>query len=77
MENNNPTQMTDIELKKLETRVDDLLHTCDKLITENQSLRQQQDTLISDRANLVEKNELARSRVESMITRLKSLEARS
>lgn len=77
MENYSPTQMTDIELKKLETRVDDLLGTCDQLIGENKSLRQQQETLVSDRANLIEKNELAKSRVESMITRLKSLEARS
>lgn len=77
MDNNNPTQMTDIELKKLETRVEDLLATCDQLISENKSLRQQQEALITDRANLIEKNELARSRVESMITRLKSLEARS
>lgn len=77
MENHNPTQMTDIELKKLETRVDDLLQTCDKLMNENKSLRQQQETLFSERANLIEKNELARTRVEAMITRLKSLEGHS
>jgi len=75
MDNNNPTQMTDIELKKLETRVDDLLGTCDKLVSENKSLRHQQVTLVSERAHLIEKNELARTRVESMITRLKSLES--
>jgi cell division protein ZapB len=75
MDNNNPTQMTDIELKKLETRVEDLLSTCSKLLNENKSLRHQQETLVSERAHLIEKNELARSRVESMITRLKSLES--
>jgi len=75
MDNSNPTQMTDIELKKLETRVDDLLGTCDKLVSENKSLRHQQETLVSERAHLIEKNELARTRVESMITRLKSLES--
>ena len=75
MDNKNPTQMTDIELKKLETRVDDLLGTCDKLMSENKSLRHQQETLVSERAHLIEKNELARTRVESMITRLKSLES--
>ncbi|HEY5734312.1 MAG TPA: TIGR02449 family protein [Gammaproteobacteria bacterium] len=75
MDNNNPTQMTDIELKKLETRVEDLLSTCSKLMNENKSLRHQQETLVSERAHLIEKNELARSRVESMITRLKSLES--
>lgn len=77
MDGNNQTQMTDIELKKLETRVDDLLQTCSKLMNENKSLRQQQETLVSERANLIEKNELARTRVEAMITRLKSLEAHS
>ncbi|TNF92623.1 MAG: TIGR02449 family protein [Gammaproteobacteria bacterium] len=76
MENNNPTQLTDIELKKLETRVDDLLGTCDKLIAENRSLRHQQESLVAERASLIEKNELARTRVEAMITRLKSMEAR-
>ena len=75
MDNSNPTQMTDIELKKLETRVDDLLSTCNKLMSENKSLRHQQETLVSERAHLIEKNELARTRVESMITRLKSLES--
>lgn len=75
MDNNNPTQMTDIELKKLETRVDDLLNTCNKLMSENKSLRHQQNTLVTERSHLIEKNELARSRVESMITRLKSLES--
>lgn len=75
MESNNPTQMTDIELKKLETRVDDLLSTCSKLMNENKSLRHQQESLVSERSHLIEKNELARTRVESMITRLKSLES--
>ena len=75
MENNNPTQMTDIELKKLETRVEDLLGTCSKLMNENKSLRHQQETLVTERSHLIEKNELARTRVESMITRLKSLES--
>lgn len=77
MMDNNPTQITDIELKKLETRIDNLLNTCSKLITENKSLRHQQEALISERAHLIKKNELARTRVESMITRLKSLESHS
>ena len=55
MDNKNPTQMTDIELKKLETRVDDLLKTCNELMNENKSLRHQQETLVSERAHLIEK----------------------
>jgi cell division protein ZapB len=37
-------------------------------------LRARQATLVDDRAQLVEKTELVRSKVESMISRLKSLE---
>ncbi len=70
-------QITNIELQKLETRVDDLLQTCSKLVNENKSLRRQQETLVTERANLVEKNRLARTRIEAMITRLKSLETHS
>jgi cell division protein ZapB len=44
------------------------------LKTENKSLRNQQDTLVADRANLIEKNEKARTRVEAMISRLKAME---
>jgi len=68
------TQPIDIELKKLENRVDELIHVCDRLTGENHSLREQHKTLFSARKNLMEKNELVRTRVESMITRLRSME---
>lgn len=77
MENNNPIQVTNTELEKLEARVNDLLQTYERLVSENKALRQQQETLVTERASLIEKNELARSRVETMITRLKSLETHS
>lgn len=77
MDSNNQTQMTNIELKKLETHVDGLLQTCSRLTNENQSLRRQQETLVTERASLIEKNRLARTRIEAMITRLKSLEIHS
>jgi cell division protein ZapB len=44
------------------------------LSEENRSLRAQQEQLSGERAQLLAKNEQARSRVEAMITRLKSLE---
>ena len=71
----NTTQQADIELKRLETHVSDLLSTCQQLNDENQLLRQQHQTLTAERANLIQKNEQARSRVEAMINRLKSLES--
>jgi cell division protein ZapB len=45
-----------------------------RLADENRSLRQGQEQLTNERAQLLNKNELARSRVEAMINRLKSLE---
>ena len=41
------------------------------------ALRAQQQNWTTERAKLIEKNELAKSRVESMIVRLKSLEQES
>ncbi|MES9927390.1 MAG: TIGR02449 family protein, partial [Candidatus Thiodiazotropha sp. 6PDIVS] len=48
---------------------------CSYLKDENKSLRMRQDNLVAERAALIEKTELARTRVEAMITRLKSMEA--
>ncbi len=62
------------ELKRLEQRVDALVRVCDQLQDENRSLRQRQDVLTSERANLLQKNEQVRARVEAMIGRLKAME---
>jgi len=64
----------EVDLKALEVRVDELIRACDFLKEENKSLKLKQDSLISERAALIEKTELAKTRIESMITRLKSLE---
>ncbi len=66
--------MTEIDLKRLEERVESLISTCDLLKDENQALRVSQESLVGERAELIEKTELARKKVEAMITRLKSLE---
>ncbi len=62
------------ELKRLEKRVDALVGVCDQLQDENKSLKQRQDVLTSERANLLQKNEQVRARVEAMIGRLKAME---
>lgn len=62
------------ELKAIAARVDQLIVQCQRLADENRSLRQAQEAMVSERANLLAKNEQARSRVEAMIARLKSLE---
>lgn len=66
---------TELDLRKLEQQVEDLIRACAYLKDENKSLRTRQDTLVTERAALIEKTEQARSRVEAMITRLKSMES--
>ena len=66
--------MFEHELKRLEGRVDALVKVCDKLQDENRSLKQRQDSLTTERATLLQKNEQVRARVEAMIGRLKAME---
>lgn len=66
--------MANFDLSTFERDVDSLIQVCRKLREENSSLRARQDSLVAERAELIEKTELARSRVESMIARLKSME---
>ena len=62
------------DLKRLEERLDDLVEICNRLQTENKSLKEKQETLSHERASMVKKNEQVRARVEAMIVRLKSME---
>lgn len=62
------------QLTQLELQIDELLMLTQVLGKENRALRTQQKNWSTERAKLIEKNELAKSRVESMITRLKALE---
>jgi cell division protein ZapB len=61
-------------LADLHSQLEILIQACTQLKDENRSLRQQQSQLISERAGLIEKNDLARNRVEGMINRLKAME---
>ena len=77
MSQNDNNDRIDLELKKLEVRVEELIRACSELKQENSSLRSQQESLKAERAALIEKTELARTRVEAMIGRLKSMESGS
>ena len=67
-------QAIDQDLKRLEFRVEELVRTVERMKEENRSLRAQQEHMTAERAQLIERNELARSRVEAMIGRLKAME---
>lgn len=62
------------ELERLEKRLDELVLITNQLKDENRSLKERQDTLIADRATLLQKNEQVRARVEAIIGRLKAME---
>jgi cell division protein ZapB len=62
------------DLREISGQLDRLLEICNRLTEENRSLRASQEQLSNERANLLAKNEQARSRVEAMIARLRSLE---
>ena len=62
------------ELNRLERQVDNLIALVHLLGNENKALKTQQSNWTVERAKLIEKNELAKNRVESMIGRLKALE---
>lgn len=64
----------ELELKRLERRLEDLIVTVGQIKEENRALRQRQEALTSERASLLQKNEQVRARVEAMIGRLKAME---
>lgn len=66
--------MTDKLINAIEAKLDQLISQCHHLEQENASLRTELGDWRQERAKLIEKNELARTRVEAMITRLKNLE---
>ena len=66
--------MSDTDITKLENRIDELITICDQLKNENTVLRERQDLLVEERERLIEKADLARTRVEGILTRLRSME---
>jgi cell division protein ZapB len=61
-------------LKNFEDQLDQLVEKYIDVKNENTSLKIKQETLAQEKAQLLEKTTLARTRVEAMITRLKAME---
>lgn len=74
MSQKSPEHQFEVELKRLEKRIDDLVDVVGVLKEENRSLKQRQDSLTAERAQMLQKNEQVRARVEAMISRLKGME---
>jgi cell division protein ZapB len=65
---------TTARIDKLEEQVSELLDLCKRMGDDNVELRAQLQQLTSERSTLVEQKEKVRVQVESMITRLRSME---
>ncbi|MDV5863206.1 TIGR02449 family protein [Pseudomonas mendocina] len=66
--------MEDADLHALTAKLELLIQRVEQLKAHNRLLLANEQTWREERAHLIEKNELARHKVESMISRLKALE---
>ena len=66
--------LADREFTRLERRVGQLMDHCQRLEKENRLLRSQQEAWALERATLMSRQDHARTQVEAMIMRVKSLE---
>jgi cell division protein ZapB len=61
-------------IQQLEQQVDELLRASRRIREENMLLKSQQTAWLTERTQLVDKTEMARSRIETMVSRLKELD---
>ena len=66
--------MSNSSFKTLDSKVDELINLCTDLKRENQVLRDKENLLRHERTTLLDKNQLARVRLEKVLRRLKTLE---
>lgn len=66
--------MAENQVKELEKKIDELISLCRELNRENQALKADSSGWHQERQDLIEKNELARTKVEAMIQRLRAME---
>ena len=62
------------DIKQLEKTIDHLIVFLDRIKAENNALKNKLEELTHDKSLLMQKNDQAKNRLESMITRLKNLE---
>lgn len=66
--------MEQFDIKRLEFGIDELIRLCNHLSEENNRLRDEILQLKKNQTRLVENQKLSRSRMEAIISRLKTME---
>ena len=54
--------------------IENIRKNMDKIQMENSLLKKQQENLVSEKADLVKKNELAKTEIQSILNRIKNME---
>ena len=63
-----------MDINTLEKRIDELIALCDEMERKQTTMEVSHENWLVERTRLLEKNEMAKSKIEAMIMRLKSLE---
>ncbi len=63
-----------MEINELEAKIDELIQLCTDLERKIGALQMDRQNWAEEKSRLLEKNDLARSKIEAMIMRLKALE---
>ena len=71
------TAMADNPLTALEAKIDELIGLCQQLNRENSTLKAENASFQPERRDLLAQNEQARTRVEAVLDRLRSMEQAS
>lgn len=66
--------MSEDTFYSLNEKVDDLIHLCAEMKHENQLLKANQSSWSSEREQLIDSNKEAKSKLESILVRLKAME---
>lgn len=66
--------MEEMDFSALEAKVDELVAMCDALVQENEKLREERQAWQAERARLAQRNDLAKTKIDTMIERLKNVD---
>ena len=62
------------QLQDLKLSIDNINEVVKKIKIENSLLQQQQESLVSEKADLIKKNEMAKEQIEATLERIKNIE---
>ena len=62
------------QLQDLKLSIDNIKEVMKKIKIENSLLQQQQESLVSEKADLIKKNEAAKEKIEAILERIKNIE---